>query len=88
MTIYRLIEALDAKDKGSFIVECVFIKLFQNTGDFIWQIHAQIVRMGWVLFGSNREQLVPFCLLVSPWVLQGWAVKDNPLGHSGVLPVD
>lgn len=34
MTIYRFIKALDAKDKDPFTVECVFIKLFQNTGDF------------------------------------------------------
>ena len=32
MTIYKFIEALKAKGKDPLAVECVFIKLFQDTG--------------------------------------------------------
>lgn len=32
MTTYKLIKAMKGKGKDPLAVECVFIKLFQNTG--------------------------------------------------------
>lgn len=64
MIIYKFIKALGAKDRDPLATECVFIKLFQNTGDFD-KFMYRLVQMGF-LFASSRDQLAPFCFLVSP----------------------